>query len=328
MRVRNILLILAAGAVALVGVGIVAGPSLKQFMMTKVVGSVPQEFFAPYEASAPILAEAAPGIWWYNTRYTRSLIADTGEGLVVIDCFNPEHARLMKAAIETELKSKVASTRIRALVYSHHHFDHIRGGAALAPEAIVADSDVAGHLSEGWEVAQILAPTVQLEDPAALKIGRLNVQAVDLGRGHGDRLWAFFFPEQKLLYAPDLAFVRTLPPFNLPDTNYVGLQRQFRAVLALPFERWVPSHFRISTDGRPFATRDDLVAYQGMMRDFQVWTREAFAKFGVPTDGAVTEAVFTYVQERAAAKYGNWDGYNSMSMPLSLQYISATYLGF
>ena len=317
---------LAVGALV---IGIIAfGPALKSFAMRKVVGSVPGGYFAPYLGSEPQLVGVAPGIWWFNTDYTRSLIADTGEGLLVFDCFNAEHAAAMKAAIERDLAGKVSSTRIRALVYSHHHFDHIRGGAALEPESVIADDDVAAHLTEGWRVGDILPPNVSLSAPGALQIGSVDVQAVDLGNGHGDRLWAFYFPSQKLLYAPDLAFVRTLPPFNLPDTNYVGLQKQFERALALPFESWVPSHFRISMDGQPVATRADLIDYQMMMKDIQVWTREGFERFGVPVTSVKAEEVFGYVQQHADEKYGEWEGYDSMAVPLMLQYLAATYLGY
>lgn len=322
-------LLVGVGALVLVGVGVyAAAPALKRTAMTKVVGSVPGEYFRPYANVAPQMAQVAPGIWWFNSEYTRSVIADTGDGLVIFDSYNPEHAALMHAAIQKNLAGKVRSTRIRALVYSHHHFDHARGGSALSPESVIADKDVDGHLTEGWNVDQILKPTAALDAPDALKIGKLNVQAVDLGRGHGDRLWAFYFPDAKLVYAPDLAFVKTLPPFSLPDTNYVGLQRQIAQVLALPFDKWVPSHFRASLDGKPYATRQDMIAYQTMMRDFQTWTREGFSRFGVPVEAGKAEHVYTFVQDRAQAKYGEWAGYETMSLPLVLQQFSATYLGF
>jgi glyoxylase-like metal-dependent hydrolase (beta-lactamase superfamily II) len=322
------LLIAGSAIVVTVGALYASVPALKNTAMTKVVGSIPGEFFHPFEISKSQFAQAAPGIWWFSTKYTRSLIADTGDGLVVFDCFNATHAKEMREAIERNLIGNVRSTRIRALVYSHHHFDHIRGGAPLSPEMVVADRDVAGHLTEGWGVDQILRPTKALNDPDALKIGTLNVQSIDLGRGHADRLWAFYFPDAKLLFAPDLAFVKTLPPFNLPDTNYVGLQRQMRESLALPWDKWVPSHFQVSIDGKPYATRADFVAYQGMMRDFQLWTREGFAKYGVPVEAKKAEQIYTFVRTRAQAKYGDWVGFDSMSLPLMLQYLSATYLGF
>jgi hypothetical protein len=84
----------------------------------------------------------------------------------------------------------------------------------------------------------------------------------------------------------------------------------------------------VSLDGRPFAGRAEVVAYKNMMLDFQIWTRAAFEEFGVPSEQESAERVFRPVWARASEKYGDWDGYDQMSLPLILQHFSATYLGF
>jgi len=221
-----------------------------------------------------------------------------------------------------------AGKKVAALIYSHHHFDHIRGGAVLNAARIIAPDDLPWHLDDGWKVEEIARPTDLVHGDQTLTIGGVEILLKQLGRGHAESLYAGYLPKDKVLYAPDLAFVKTMPPFNLPDTNYPGLQKQIKTAQALPFEKFVPSHFRISMDGRPYATRQDVEDYRRMMDDFQQWTRQAFDKYGVPVSREAGADVFLYVRERSDDKYGNWTGYDQMSMPLALQYISATYLGF
>jgi hypothetical protein len=61
--------------------------------------------------------------------------------------------------------------------------------------------------------------------------------------------------EQKLLFAPALAFVHTIPPFNLPDTNYVGLQRQLDDALGPSISSSPPTFACRWTDARSPAER-------------------------------------------------------------------------
>src|SRR5687768_12444170 len=75
---------------------------------------------------APRIKPVADGVHIFEYRGYQSMFVVDPEGVVVTDPISPESARVYLAEIR-----KMTQAPIRYVVYSHHHYDHIAGGAVF-----------------------------------------------------------------------------------------------------------------------------------------------------------------------------------------------------
>ena len=73
---------------------------------------------------------AGNGNWW-------SLFAVTKAGIILVDPISPDFARWLKG----QLAERYPGVRVKYVIYSHSHFDHIEGGAEFADTAVFVAQD-------------------------------------------------------------------------------------------------------------------------------------------------------------------------------------------
>ena len=82
----------------------------------------------PYETT-----KITEGVYQFRSRGTNGLFVIGNDGVLAVDPISIETAKIYVNEIK-----KVTSKPIKYLVYSHHHFDHITGGAAFGKVEIIA----------------------------------------------------------------------------------------------------------------------------------------------------------------------------------------------
>jgi glyoxylase-like metal-dependent hydrolase (beta-lactamase superfamily II) len=82
---------------------------------------------------------------------------------------------------------KLTSAPIRYVVYSHHHFDHIAGGAPFkeAGATFIAHRNARPQLQR-LKNPDVVFPDQVVDDSKLLTIGRTRVELLYLGRNHSD----------------------------------------------------------------------------------------------------------------------------------------------
>jgi glyoxylase-like metal-dependent hydrolase (beta-lactamase superfamily II) len=305
----SVFLLAAALALATAGCG-----GLQRAMMKK---AIPEDYFETEVARGPLFEQVAERTYAYRYGFERSLVVDTGEGLAVFDCFDTAFTTALRA----ELTARFPGVPVRWLFYSHHHLDHVRGGAVLAPVEVVSHENALRYWKD-WDTSDVVMPTRTLRGDQALQLGQVEVRLLDLGLSHTDSLFAFHLPAQRVVYAPDMGFVHTLPPFGLPDFYYPGYVRALDRIAALDFDAFVASHF-------DRGTREDFLAY----RAFFVETRERVAtalkqRGGQPTSGRMVRDILDEVYPALQARYGGWHGFDAMMFPLFVRQVGGEYLGY
>ena len=81
---------------------------------------------APAPAPVPNTRAIAEGVYIFEYRGYQSMFVVDPQGVIVTDPISPDTAKVYLAEVR-----KITQAPIRYVVYSHHHYDHISGGAVF-----------------------------------------------------------------------------------------------------------------------------------------------------------------------------------------------------
>jgi glyoxylase-like metal-dependent hydrolase (beta-lactamase superfamily II) len=299
---------------ALLGTLVVALLPVKPWALSH---AIPTDYFEAETAKGDAFEQVADRIYAFRHGIDRALIVDSGEGLAVFDTFSTDFAE----ALHAELSHRFPNEVVRWVFYSHNHLDHIRGAAVLKPAEIVGHEKLWSYVQD-WPHDDVAQPTRTLAGDAVERIGSVEVRLVFLGHSHSDTLYAYYFPAQRVVYAPDTAFIRTMPPFGLPNWYYPGYMRALDRIAGLDFVQCVPSHF-------DRGSKADFLDYRQMLKDFRDVAAAEMNKRGqYPTSGQQVRDSFNAAYPQLKAKYGTWLGFDAMFVPHFVGSIGGNYLGY
>jgi glyoxylase-like metal-dependent hydrolase (beta-lactamase superfamily II) len=282
--------------------------------------AMPGDYFSHFLRIKPSLYQVAGPVYAFERGFTRSLVVRTSEGIAVIDTFNDEHARAMKSAIEQTFPG----VPIRWVIFSHNHLDHIRGSQVLGASEVIGHAEINQLVADWPDIgAGIAQVTRAIEKDQTLRLGDVEIDALYMPYSHSHTLYAFHIRSAGVVFAPDMMFVKTLPPFDFPDFYYPGYVRALDRLIALNAGHYVPSH----TDR---GTRDDLVAFRNMTVDFQSAVKSELLARGLEgaTDGKIMREVLSAAYDKLEPKYGDWHGFQAMFVPKFGRHFGGTYLGY
>ncbi|MEE9133046.1 MAG: MBL fold metallo-hydrolase [Gemmatimonadota bacterium] len=157
------------------------------------------------------------GVYLFRYQSHNAMFVVTGEGVIAFDPISAEAARIYREEV-----ARVTSEPIRAIVYSHHHADHITGAAELAPDVPIYAHARCYELLAAEPGADIPLPNRTFTDAMTLRVGGKVLNLVYLGRNHSDNSIVAFLPDQRIIFAVDFVSndrvgYRDLPGFYFPD---------------------------------------------------------------------------------------------------------------
>ncbi len=256
-------------------------------------------------APAPAAAtkEVAPGVYIFQYRGYQSMFVVDTEGVVITDPISTTTAPVYLAEVR-----KLTQAPIRYVVYSHHHYDHIEGGAVFKEKGteFVAQRN-AGIQLEHLKNPDIPLPTKLVNEKMTLKVGKTRVDLHYLGRNHSDNSLVISVPAQKVIYAADWLPVREIFWRNMFDSYVdewlVGIDR----VLELDWEKLVVSHTR-ANNPKGWGDKDDIRALKGYFLDLKEAVRVAHSQGKCPD---------VATKEIKLPKYETWVTYEEY-LPLNI----------
>jgi len=246
----------------------------------------------------------------------------TGDGVVVFDGLGtPALGRAIVAAI-----AKVTPQRIRRVVVSHYHADHIYGLQALkaAGAEIWAQRKAAEYLNSSvaserlaqrraelapWvdEQTRIVPPDVWIDADTDFRMGALTFRLIYSGGAHSPEDTLMYVVDDRVLYAGDLVFAGRLPFVGNADSR--GWLAALDKMLALQPAPVIvlPGHGGASRDpARDFAiTRDYLVYLRESMRR-AVRDLEPFDQAYAKVDWSRFSALPAFEQANRTNAYGTY----------------------
>ena len=195
---------------------------------------------APWARSQPPptreISHIAGDVYRFRNANHYSVFAVTPAGVIATDPINAEAARWLKAEIAQRF-----SQRVRYVVYSHDHADHISGGEVFADTATVVAHENARAAIVG-EKRPTAIPQITFSDRLTLELGGTAVELVYVGKNHSDNSIVMRFPRERVLFAVDFIPVNSYSFRDFPDAYMPDWIDSLKRVEAMDFDVLAPGH--------------------------------------------------------------------------------------
>ncbi|WP_374675125.1 MBL fold metallo-hydrolase [Ideonella sp.] len=211
---------------------------------------------------------------------------------------------------------EVTDKPIRYVVLSHYHAVRVLGASAYQPEHVIASRDTRdliverGEQDKASEIGRfprlfrnvesvppgLTWPTITFEGRMSLWLGQLEVQILQLGRGHTKGDTVVWLPQQKILFSGDLVEFDATPYAG--DAYFQDWPHTLDRIAALQPQALVPGRGAALTT--PEAVHAGLAGTRAFVSD--VWAQ-------VQAGQAAGKDLNTVYRETYAAlkpKYGHW----------------------
>ena len=210
----------------------------------------------------------------------------------------------------------VTDLPIKYVVLSHYHAVRVLGASAYAPQHIIASRDTYDLIQERGEQdkaseigrfprlfqavesvpAGMTWPTITFQGSMSIWLGKLEVQLLQVGRGHTKGDTIAWLPAQRILFSGDLVEFDATPYAG--DAYFQDWPATLDRLVAMNAAALVPGR------GAALTTPAQVAAGLAGTRDFiaDVW---ASVKAGVAA-GHDLNAVYKATLAKLTPKYGHW----------------------
>ncbi|TCP04172.1 MBL fold metallo-hydrolase [Caldimonas thermodepolymerans] len=211
---------------------------------------------------------------------------------------------------------EVTDKPIKYVVLSHYHAVRVLGASAYQPEHIIASQDTydliveRGEADKASEIGRfprlfrnvetvppgLTWPTITFTGKMTIWLGQLEVQLLQLGRGHTKGDTVAWLPQQKILFSGDLVEFDATPYAG--DAYFHDWPETLDRVAALQPEKLVPGRGAALTT--PEQVQQGLAGTRAFIADVR-----ACVEAGVKA-GKDLNAVYKETYARLQPKYGHW----------------------
>jgi glyoxylase-like metal-dependent hydrolase (beta-lactamase superfamily II) len=251
--------------------------------------------------------------------YAYTAEGDPNTGVIVGDdavmVIDTQATPVMAQDVIKHIRS-VTDKPIKYVVLSHYHAVRVLGASGYKPEHIIASRDTydliveRGEADKASEIGRfprlfrnvesvppgMTWPTITFSGQMSLWLGQLEVQLLQVGRGHTKGDTIAWLPEQKILFSGDLVEFDATPYAG--DAYFQDWPHTLDKLAAMKPRALVPGR------GAALTTPEQVAAGLKGTRDFiaDVWTS---VKVGVAA-GKDLNAVYKQTLDTLRPKYGHW----------------------
>jgi len=241
--------------------------------------------------------KVADGVYMFRWINHQALFVVTPDGVIATDPISVEAAKVYREEIR-----KITPQPVRYVIYSHHHFDHITGGAAFADTAVFV-----GHVRLRQRLLQLMNPNVPVpsltyRDGLTLELGGRKVELHYVGRNHSDNTTVVLVPDQKVLFAVDFIPIRGLPFRVMYDTYPMDLLESLKRVEIMDFNILVPGH-------GPVSNKDAVREHREYLQDLAAEVKK-YLERGV--------SLVDTIRQLKLPKYEKWGNYEQY-LPMNIE---------
>lgn len=235
------------------------------------------------------VTQIGPG--YYTFRYTgvRNIFLITRDGVIVTDPIEPEAAAVLRAEIR-----KLTPLPVKYVIYSHQHWDHVRGGRIFAEEGatFISHRNCVAHFKDLPEPEIVMPTRTFTGDRHVLKLGERKLELRWLGVNHGDCLIVMTPDHVNVPFIVDLGTAGGMPLPFIADYSLHNWVRSLRELEGWSFEQYVGGH------GIALAPKSRLAERRQYLEALMTETRRELDA-GTPLD-QVPDVVAGRLRERFA----------------------------
>ncbi len=195
------------------------------------------------------------------------VVADP-DGVLMIDAMEEEMAGRLRAA----LKPLPGGDRVRVLVNTHWHWDHVNGNKAFGPAAVIVAHEntralnAADQAMFGGTIKALPAralPVLTYSDSMTAYAGGLTLRLVHYPHAHTNGDTVIFIDALKIVHTGDMFFNGMFPFMDVSNGGDIdNWVRQLDVILTA-----VPDDVRIIPGHGPLAGKIELKAFRDMLYD-------------------------------------------------------------
>ncbi len=195
------------------------------------------------------------------------IVADPA-GVFMIDAMEEAMAGKLRAA----LKPLPGGDRVRVLINTHWHWDHVNGNMAFGPAAVIVAHentralDAADQAMFGGTIKALprgALPVLTYSDKMTAHAGGLVLRLVHYPHAHTDGDTVIFIDPLKIVHMGDMFFNGIFPFLDVPNGGDIdNWVRQLDAILAA-----LPDDAKIIPGHGPLAGKGELLAFRQMLYD-------------------------------------------------------------
>jgi glyoxylase-like metal-dependent hydrolase (beta-lactamase superfamily II) len=185
------------------------------------------------------VTQIGPGYYTFRHLGLRNVFLITRAGVIVTDPIDPTAARVMREEIR-----KLTPLPVKYVIYSHQHWDHVRGGRIFAEEGatFVSHRNCLAHFKDLPE-PEIVMPTRTFSgERHVIRLGERRLELRWLGINHGDCLIVMTPDHVNVPFIVDLATAGGMPLPFIADYSLHNWVRSLRELERWPFEQYVGGH--------------------------------------------------------------------------------------
>lgn len=211
------------------------------------------------------------GSWMINNC---GMIVDSSGSAVLVDTTSTERRnRAMLAEV-----AQVSQGAPKAVINTHHHPDHTYGNGFLPDETLVIGHDQCREevLRAGLEATKVVTdpdygnlvlrpPELTFPERLTLHLPEFTVELRHVGRAHTSNDVLVWLPEQRVLFAGDLAFAGGQP--FLLEGSVSGFRSAIAQMRELEPEVLAPGHGPVCRGDEVPRLLDDLDSYVGFVAE-------------------------------------------------------------
>ena len=196
---------------------------------------------APRPPYATTKVEGTDNVYIFRNGNHQSMFVVTKDGVIATDPI--AYGRPTGGADYVAEIRKVTDRKIKYLVYSHHHYDHVAGGQAFKD----AGAKIIAHKRAKERLAVLKDPNTPLPDEVfdksrTLTLGGTRLELTYVGMNHSDSTLVMRLPKEKILFVVDLVPVGTFPGRGMIDFYPLEAMDSLKRIEAMEFDRLIPGH--------------------------------------------------------------------------------------
>jgi glyoxylase-like metal-dependent hydrolase (beta-lactamase superfamily II) len=173
-----------------------------------------------------------------NKDNTRTFVLVTDKGVVVGDPISDEDARSLRQKIRA-----VTNLPVTHVIYSHNHWDHIKGARIFKEEGAKIISHVGCRAKFiDRPHPKVVMPDYTFDGDHILDVGNERIELRYFGENHSSCLVFPLLKGGKYMFVVDVVSPGAVPWGIVPDTNFVGSIRTLEQLEKIDFKIAIPGH--------------------------------------------------------------------------------------
>ncbi len=266
---------------------------MKRILSILLVLVVSQAGFS--QTATRVITKIKGDLYRFQNNGHYSVFLVTSDGVIATDPINEDAAKWLKAEIKKRFNQP-----IKYVIYSHHHDDHVSGGAIFDDAKIISHSLTKKNIID--KKMNIRLPDETFDTKKTIALGGKIVELIYPGKSHSSDCIAILFPEEKTVFGVDFISVDRLPYRTLYGSFIPDWIESIKNVEALDFDIFSPGH------GPAVGTKKDVKEHRQYFEALYTAVKKAKSK------GLSLDEMKTTILLSAYKDLEQYDGWREMNI--------------